>query len=234
MNVCAVIPAYNEAGHIAEVVAGCLRQGLSVLVVDDGSSDGTGNRAAEAGAEVLRNETNLGKGAGLARGMEWARRSSFDAAVLLDGDGQHDPSELPRFVKAAESTGAHIVLGTRMRRARGMPLARFLTNRFTSAVVSRLAGVRITDSQSGYRLVRTDVWPRLRLSTSHFDTESEMLVRAARLGQKIREVPISTIYGDQKSEIRPVRDSVRFFKMIARLWREGRRARRGPRDEGPS
>ncbi|MHC5056550.1 MAG: glycosyltransferase family 2 protein [Planctomycetota bacterium] len=222
------MPAYNEERHITQVVRGARELGFPTLVVDDASADATVERARVAGAEVVRHERNRGKGMALATGFAWARERGFAAAVVLDGDGQHDPAEIPLFVACTERTGADIVVGSRFLR-RGcadgvdaMPPHRKITNWFMSRVLSRMAGTRLTDTQSGFRLVRTDAWFSLGLSTGGFDTESEMLVRASRLGMLVREVPIRTIYGDEVSSISPVRDTLRW---IALLWRLRRSAR---------
>jgi len=221
-RICAIIPSYNEEAHVADVVGRSAAHGLDVLVVDDCSKDATGARASAAGAEVLRHETNRGKGAALATGFAWAGERGYEAAVTLDGDGQHDPAEIPRFLACYARTGADIIVGTRMADSAGMPFDRKLTNWFMSAVLSWLAGRRLSDTQSGYRLVRTAAWRRLGLSTSGFDTESEMLVRACRMGMRVREVPVSTIYGDETSSISPGRDFVRWTRL---LWRLGHRTR---------
>jgi glycosyltransferase involved in cell wall biosynthesis len=211
-----VIPAYNEEAAIAAVVAGCRQRGLAVYVVDDGSRDGTAARAREAGATVLVQPANQGKGQAMARGLEQAAADGFEAVVFLDADGQHDPADLPAFVAAAEA-GAELVVGCRELDAPQMPFVRRCTNRFTSWVLSRLSGRRLSDTQSGYRLVRVAAWPRLRPASGGFMAESEMLVKAARAGLRIAEVPIRTIYGDEVSHIHPVRDTLRFFGLVFRL-----------------
>ena len=225
LSVCAVIPAYNEQRHVAEVVRAVRDQGIEVLVVDDCSSDATSERAREAGAEVVRHDSNRGKGVAIATGLGWAGGNGYDAAITLDGDGQHDPAEIPMFLEAA-SQGADIVVGSRMSNDRRMPPARKVTNWSMSAILSFMAGRTLTDTQSGYRLIRVDAWRRLGVSGSRFDAESEMLVRACRCGMRVREVPIRTIYGDEESSIHPVRDTVRWFGLIWRLFitrREGTR-----------
>jgi glycosyltransferase involved in cell wall biosynthesis len=204
---------------VGEVVRGVRRQGLDVLVVDDCSRDATSERAREAGATVVRHEVNRGKGAALATGFAWAAANGYEAAITLDGDGQHAPEEVPRFVSAWRATGADLVVGTRMRSRRGMPPGRALTNWFMSGVLSSLAGRKLTDTQCGYRLVRTSVWPGLAISTVGFDCESEMLVRACRLGLPVVEVPVRTIYGDEVSSIRPFRDTLRWLRLLWRLAR---------------
>jgi glycosyltransferase involved in cell wall biosynthesis len=233
LKVCVFVPAYNEERHIAEVVHGAREFGLTTLVVDDASADATVERARVAGAEVVRHDRNHGKGIALATGFAWAREHGFAAAVTLDGDGQHDPAEIPLFIDCAESTGAHIVVGSRFLRRGGdgglrlMPPHRKVTNWFMSRVLSGMAGTRLTDTQSGFRLIRTDAWSRLGLSTGGFDTESEMLVRASRLGMLVCEVPIRTIYGDETSSISPVRDTLRWVALLWRLSRSTRGKRQG-------
>ena len=217
MKVCALIPAYNEEHHIAEVVGALVSQGYAVLVVDDCSSDHTSARAGDAGAIVVRHDVNRGKGGALATGFAWLRDHGYDGAICLDGDGQHDPLEIARFSSTAMRTGADIIVGTRMLHAHDMPPVRRVTNWFMSLVLSSLAGQRLTDTQSGYRFIKVTAWDRLGLSTSRFDAESEMLVRACRLGMIVREVPIRTIYGDETSHMRPVRDTLRWIRLVVRL-----------------
>ncbi len=227
MRACAVVPAFNEEARVAGVVLGALDRLPKVIVVDDGSSDGTAGAAEKAGAEVLRHRVNRGKGAALRTGMERAFASGFDAAVILDADGQHRTEEIPLFLRAADETGADIVLGSRMGGAEGMPLVRWLTNRFTSAVVSALAGTRIPDSQCGFRLVRESAFRAMTFRTTRYDTESEMLIEAARAGRRIVSVPVSTIYGTEKSRINPLLDTARFFMLAARQMRRRPPPRRG-------
>ena len=238
-RVCAVIPAYNEEKHVADVVRALVEGGVEVLVVDDCSGDRTSERAVEAGARVVRHEDNCGKGAALATGLGWARDNGFDAVVTLDGDGQHDPAEIPKFLDAARR-GADIAVGTRRfsarrsrlqgvrTRAREMPPVRKFINWGMTYILSFMAGQRLTDTQSGYRLIRTDAWKRLGLSSSRFDAESEMLVRACRSKMRVCEVSIRTIYGDEKSSIRPVRDTLRWLRLIWRLFRTRDRKASGP------
>jgi glycosyltransferase involved in cell wall biosynthesis len=219
VKTCAIIPAFNEERHIGEVARAVIDRGIPALVVDDCSADRTSSVARRVGATVITHESNTGKGGALATGFAWASENGYDAAIALDGDGQHDPAEIGRFLVAGEHTRADIIVGSRMSAARDMPPVRKATNWFMSMVLSWMAGQRLTDTQSGYRLIRTDAWRRLGLSTSRFDAESEMLVRACRMGMVVREVPIRTIYGDEKSHMRPVRDTLRWIRL---LWRMSR------------
>jgi len=214
-DICAIVPCYNEAAEIVRVVA-AVRKHLEVcIVIDDCSTDHTAKVAAEAGARVLRHERNMGKGMALKHGFALARAAGFSAAVTLDGDGQHDPEEIPRFLEAFERGPFDIVLGNRMNDTRAMPFVRRLTNRFSSWCISRMAGVSILDSQVGFRLIRLDTWQALDLHGRRFDLESEIIIKACRQGARLTQVPIKTLYGDvSKSKIQPFLDSWRFFRML--------------------
>ena len=219
-RVIALIPAYNEVARVGEVVAQARPRVDEVIVIDDGSSDGTAAAAEQAGARVLRHEQNRGKGGAIATALDYFGRSDAEFAILLDADGQHDPAEIAKFVETADREQADIVVGTRMGDTSKMPVVRRLTNEFTSWVTSRLAGQRIPDSQCGYRLLRRNVLEDLRLSTARFETETEMLIQAARAGHRIISIPIRTIYeSGHTSHIHPVRDTLRFFTFVRKYWR---------------
>lgn len=214
-----LIPAFNEAARVGDVITKTRAVVPQVVVVDDGSADATSEVARAAGAIVLRHEQNRGKGAAIATALDYFARSNAEFAVLLDADGQHDPAEIPQFLEEADRTGAGIVVGTRMRETRHMPLVRRLTNEFTSWITSKLARQRIPDSQCGYRLLRRDVLKDLRFSTARFETETEMLIQAGRAGHKIASVPVRTIYEEGRvSRIHPLRDTVRFFSLVGKYW----------------
>ena len=212
VNAAAVIPAYREEGRVGKVVA-ATRPYLPVIVVDDGSPDGTAAEAAAEGATVVRLEPNRGKGAALLAGFAEARRRGFDAVVTLDADGQHEPAAIPSML-AALARGADVVIGTRLGDLRGMPPQRIFSNTFTSAVISVLAGRLVRDSQTGYRALRLEAVEKLPLTRRGFDLESEMLLKAARAGAKIRHVTVPTIYGDERSKINVPADTYRFFRVV--------------------
>ena len=194
----------------------------AVLVVDDGSPDDTATQAEAAGAKVIRHATNLGKGAALKTGLEYA--VSIDAAfyLFLDGDGQHDPSEIPAFIDAINRSNAHLVVGNRMRNLESMPLIRRWTNQFMSWQIGRICKIPIPDSQCGFRLARKDVLPVLMAPSNRFEFESESIILAARQGFRLCFVPIRTIYTDQRSKIRPLRDTLRYLRLI-RKYRNANR-----------
>ena len=223
-NVAALIPCYREERHIRDVVARVRAQLATVLVVDDGSRDGTEAEAKSAGAEVIRHNVNQGKGAAIKTGLKiLSERAGFEYVLVLDGDGQHAPEEIARFLAAANETGEGMLVGNRMSDVEKMPFVRKMTNRFMSWQISKVCGQRVPDSQCGFRMVRRDLLGAMAaIPTTKFDFETEMLVVASRRGAKIGVVPISTIYGDEKSKIHPVRDTIRFFQMMARFKRESR------------
>ncbi len=230
MRAAALIPAYQAAAHLGEVL---LRlQTLPVppdtLVVDDGSRDATALVAEQHGARVLRFAGNRGKGAALAAGFE--ALGDFDAVVTLDADGQHPPEYVPAFVAAAEA-GAHLVLGSRQR-TRDMPAGRRFANAFSSAWASRLAGQHVTDSQCGFRLYRREVLERTPRGHGRYEFETAIAIRAARLGFRLAEVSIPTVYGDAPSQIRALRDVPRIVGVLLRLSFERTRAADGPRPPG--
>lgn len=218
---CAVIPAYRESGSIASVVRGLFALGLPVLVVDDGSRDGTAQAAERAGAHTIRHPRNLGKGAALTTGLAHARDAGFAWAITLDADGQHDPADVPRFIAAAARGDADLLCGNRMTDTREMPPVRRLTNRAMSRWISRAAGQPIPDSQCGFRAYRLSALEGVACSTAHFEWETEILLRLARRGARIASVPIRTIYRDERSKIRPLGDAVRFWRMWRFMRRDG-------------
>jgi glycosyltransferase involved in cell wall biosynthesis len=218
-TVAAVIPAYLEEKHIADVVRRTLEQLDHVLVIDDGSPDATADHARKAGAEVILHPQNMGKGESIKTGLRHWLEGNFNYAMILDGDGQHRPEEIERFLAAAAATQAELLIGTRMRDVREMPLLRRAVNRYMSAKISRLCGQTIPDTQCGFRMVHRSLIPDLLGGTGRFDYETEMLILASRKGCRVESVPITTVYSDEVSSINPVRDTIRFFKLIRRYER---------------
>ena len=233
MDVAVLVPAYQAAAHLGEVLLGlnALEPRPHVLVVDDGSRDATAEVARQFGADDVHSfAANRGKGHALLAGFE--RLRSFDAVVTLDADGQHPPACVPAFVAAAER-GADLVLGRREITS-DMPAARRFANRFSSSWCSAIAGQPIADSQCGYRLYRREVLERTPVQASRYEVETEMAVRAARLGFKVAHVDIPTVYGDEQSHLSPTRDVPRIVGMMLRLTFERRPEPRGgsARDAG--
>lgn len=221
VRVLALIPAYEEGPRVAGVVAATTPR-LPVLVVDDGSRDDTAARAEGAGATVLRQVPNAGKGAALRAGFASALDEGFDAVVTLDADGQHDPAEIPAFLAAFAATGAELVIGQRDFAA--MPLTRRVSNTLGGMVLSAAVGRSVPDNQSGYRLIGRALMHALLDSTeSGFEFEVEMIARCIALGRPIEWVPIRTIYAGEPSHIRPWRH----FTAFVRVTRRARQIVRG-------
>jgi glycosyltransferase involved in cell wall biosynthesis len=185
-------------------------------VVDDGSRDATAEVARQFGARVISFAGNRGKGHALIAGFE--ALPGYDAVIALDADGQHPPACVPSFVAAAEA-GADVVLGRRVFGG-DMPAMRRFANAFSSHWTTALAGQRISDSQCGYRLYRRAVLDRVPVTPGRYEVESEMAVRAARLGFRVAEVEIPTVYGEEKSGIRLTRDVPRIVGTLVRLTAE--------------
>ena len=221
MKIGVLIPAYNESERIGSLVSKILtlEKIAEIVVVDDGSSDSTYEEAKKAGATVLRHEKNQGKGAALRTGFSYVKGKDLNAVITMDGDGQHKWDEIPHFIEAFEKSNADIIVGSRMHKCKDMPLIRYLTNHFTSFVTSLIGRCKVTDSQSGFRLISIDVLKRLELSSSNFEIESEVIIKAARQGFQIKEIPISTIYwadSAKKSKIHPLFDTLKFFILVIR------------------
>ena len=210
-DIVAVIPAFQAARTLAAVVEETARH-LPVLVVDDGSTDETAAVAEAAGADVLRQVPNQGKGAALRAGFQRALEAGCTAVVTLDADGQHDPSCVPAFLEAWRSRQAPLVIG--QRDFSQMPWSRRLANNLGTWTFSWAVGRRIADNQSGYRLIARPLLPRLLESQeAGFEFEVEMITLAIRAGLAIDWVPIPTIYEDQGSHIRPLAHVTNFLRV---------------------
>jgi glycosyltransferase involved in cell wall biosynthesis len=216
-RIAAVIPAYQEEKHVDEVARRTRAQLENVLVVDDGSTDATAERARSSGVNVVIHPQNRGKGESIKTGLSyWFERGS-EYVVLLDADGQHLPEEISHFVDAARSElDAKIFVGSRMNDTRTMPLVRRMVNRYMSNKISRVCGQQIPDTQCGFRMLHRDIIPEVLRGASRFEYETEMLIIASRKGHRVASVPITTVYSDEVSSINPVRDTMRFFKLMRR------------------
>jgi glycosyltransferase involved in cell wall biosynthesis len=227
-RILALVPGYQEGPRIAAVVVRARAQ-LPVLVVDDGSTDDTAAQAAAAGARVIRQRPNQGKGAALRAGFRVALAEGWEAVVTLDADGQHDPDEIGRFVAAFAAPGAtgprpELIIGRRD--FSRMPPVRRLSNALGSAALSWSVGRPIADNQSGYRLLgRRLMAAMLDSAETGFELEVEMIAVCLRSGWTLGWVPISTIYAGAPSHVKPLahlRHFVRATRAARRLVREGR------------
>ena len=217
-RIAVVIPALDAAAHLGEVIERVRRHvpREAIIVVDDGSTDAPATVARDCGVRVVEHGENRGKGAALDTGIREAARAGFAWVVTVDADGQHAADDIPVLVEAARRERADIVVGNRLAAPEGMPTLRLWVNRVTSGIVSGLAGTRIADSQNGFRLIRTDVYLDLGVRSRRYEAESELLIRAGRAGARIASAPVRTIYGDERSAIHPVIDTLRFVRLVIR------------------
>lgn len=214
IKTCVLIPSYNEAKTVGGIIRELLDKGLSSCVIDDGSTDDTASIAKSSGAIVLRHDKNMGKGASLREGFKYVLKEGFAAALIMDGDGQHETSDIDNFFKKMEDTDADIVIGNRMSDTSSMPLVRNITNKFMSCVISKLCGRKIPDTQCGFKLIKRNVLEDINLESSNYEIESEILIKAAKKGFKIYSVPIKTVYKGEMSKINPIIDTIRFLLLL--------------------
>ncbi len=208
-DVVAVIPAHNCGSSIGAVVRGTLRHTSRVVVWNDGSDDDTAKNAEEAGANVLCGEKNRGKGYALRKGIDAAMSDRPAALILLDGDGQHDPEDIPAMRQAWDQGEGNLIIGSRLDDAEKIPPARYWANFVGSRILSWMTRIELLDSQSGFRLLGADLVHRLDLQSNGFEIETEMLLKASKLGARVSHVPVRTIYDTERSHFRPVTDTVR-------------------------
>ncbi len=221
MRTAIVIPAYEEAKTIRDIAERSLRQCPLVIVVDDGSTDGTGAALEGLPVHVLRHERNEGKAASLWDGIEVAMTEGAECVVTLDGDGQHQPEDVRRLLLAANEHPHRVIVGARLKGRAAYPTARRRANRFADFWISWAAGHPIADSQSGQRLYPAALLRQLDIrhdAGAAFTFESEALIRAARLGYTTVAIPIAAIFhsAGRPSHFRPVRDIARITAMVAK------------------
>jgi glycosyltransferase involved in cell wall biosynthesis len=217
LRVAIVIPAYQAASTLAAVAAGA-RIVAPVYVVDDGSTDGTGDVGRGMGATVLTHATNRGKGAALVTGISAALAGGADVIVTIDADGQHPPAEIPGLIAPIVAGRADLVLGARERTA-AMPLGRRVTNWISARLATRIAGQGVTDAQTGFRAFTRAVAERVRPTGDRYDYEAAFLLGACDAGFRVTCVTIPTIYSGAKSHFRSWEDTWRVARVFARYAR---------------
>lgn len=219
-KIIALIPAYNEVMHIADVV-GAARTHLPVLVIDDGSSDQTATLAESAGAMVLAQFPNQGKGVALRTGFKYILEHGYVGALTLDADGQHDPAEIPVFLERYSQKHADLIIGARD--FSQMPLVRRFSNTFGRWSFSWALGQPDQDNQSGYRLISRRLMEAMLSSPERgFEFEVDMIVVCLENGFSLDWIPIRTIYAGERSHINPIQHMINYFRMI---WQTRQRMR---------
>jgi glycosyltransferase involved in cell wall biosynthesis len=212
-RICAVIPFYNEKETITNIVNDTLDYVQFVFAVNDGSDDGFSIEAInQSEIKLINLDRNYGKGKALSIGFEAAVSAEFDFVVTLDADLQHDPKYIPNLLEGLQSSD--IVIGNRLKNLKGMPIQRRLSNKLTSFLLTVKTSQNILDSQCGYRAYKAEVLKSVRTNCSGFEAESEILIKAAKKGFKLGFVDIPTIYGREKSKMRPVQAIVGFLRVL--------------------
>lgn len=218
MKICLLLPAYNESKTIGRIIQESAEFISEIVVIDDGSSDETREIAVACSAVCLWNTTNCGKGNALRKGFTYALERGYELVFTMDSDGQHQPADIPRFLEHFDNTRPDILIGARETQdlRTPMPLHRRVNNCLISYIGSKLCGQRVPDFQSGYRLIRAEVLRQVHLETERYEMESELLIKAGRLGFRIESLPIQTRYGDEISHIKPLREIWLFTKLLLR------------------
>jgi len=211
------IPAFEAAASVAAVVRRSLAMGADVIVVDDGSGDGTGDAARACGVAVLVHEVNLGKGRALKSAFDHLFAAGYDAVVTIDADGQHPPEEIPKLL-APWREGADLVLGTRAHLYGAMGRVRRASNGTSSWLISHVAGATLPDCQTGFRLYTRNLIATIGFPEPRFEAESAVLVRAVRQGFRVVGVPVRLDKADGRatSHYRPIVDSLRIAGAVTR------------------
>lgn len=215
-----LIPVHDGGDHLLGVVSAVLAQPVDLVIVDDGSIDGAPEACAALGATVWRLPQRRGKGHAVREGIGrlLARNSPPSWIVLMDGDGQHRPDELPRFLERMGG-GADLLLGNRMGQSAQIPLSRRRANVIGSRILRLFTGHSVPDTQCGYRALRSDLAVRLDLESTGYELETEMLMKALRLGARWEAVPVSAVYEGEPSHYRPVADTYRICMATLRYAR---------------
>jgi len=215
MNYLIVIPAYNEEKYIKTLLNNLSGITKNIVIIDDGSRDNTYEIVKEMNIPVIH-QSHQGKGAALKAGFKYALEKEYEWVITMDGDGQHGWQDIPYFVEAMSKGKSDIIIGSRMDDIAGMPLVRKVTNKFMSRLLSWLIGSSISDTQCGFRAITSGVLKNVTLETSHYDTESELIMKAGRAGYNISSIPVKTIYNGSDSHINKFLDTVRFIRL---LWK---------------
>ncbi len=213
IKTCAVIPFYNEEKFIRIVIEETIKSVDKVIAVNDGSTDSSLKKIVRGeNVEVINLPRNKGKGYALKTGMIESVRQGFSITVTLDADLQHAPGLIPDFIR--ELKNSDIVIGNRLENLKGMPVQRILSNKLTSLLLSIKTGIKIADSQCGYRAYRTSIITDILTTCDGFEAESEIIIKAALKNYRISSTMVSTVYGEEESKIDPAKSILGFIKIM--------------------
>ena len=220
MKTCLLLPAYNESSTIGRIIQEASLFVGHIVVIDDGSSDNSAEVAEGHGAVVLKHTQNRGKGRALRTGFDYALQNGYKLIATMDSDMQHDPMDLPRFFDHFRRTCPDILIGGRFKGRSTMPRHRRLNNWLVSVVGSALCEQKVPDFQSGYRLIKAEVLKAVQLETERYETESELLIKAGRLGFRIESTQIQAVYGNEDSNVKLLREISLFTRLLIKSLRE--------------
>ncbi len=209
MSIIAIIPALNEEVSIGSIVLKTKDYVDKVIVIDDGSTDNTADIAKRAGAEVIKHTKNKGKGSAFKTGFEFAKQNGTKIIVTIDADGQHNPEEIPKIIAPISAREADMVIGSRYLNGNNIPYYRRIGQRILDHTTNLNSGMRVTDTQSGFRAFSVDKISAFKFNQNGFSIESEMLVDAANAGLKIKEVDIGVRYDVDCSTENPVKHGLK-------------------------
>ena len=218
MTYCILIPSYNAEKSLAAVASECLQAGVPVVVVDDGSTDGTADVVTGLAVVLLKHAHNQGKGRALQTGFKWALEQGVEAVVTVDADGQHDVSAVSRLYESARDSGIDLLIASRHTQFEKMAGLRAFWNRFGVWCMKKRTGFEIMDSQSGFRCYSAELLRSVTLNAHGYDLEMELLMKAWKNGFSIASLPVAARVADGRStsHFRPVRDTWNICKIFLR------------------
>lgn len=222
-----LIPAYNEEKYLKDVIRGCLKYKLDIIIIDDGSLDKTSQLVKNIQKKVdnlifIQHSINKGKGAALKTGFAYVIKHNYQGIITLDADGQHKTEEIKKFLDYLKRKKVDLIIGDRLSDTQNMPFVRLATNVITSKIISFLAGQKVNDVQSGFRFISSRLLKNVKLGTNNFDTEPEIILKASWKKYLIKNIPITTVYHQQfVSQVDPLTDTIKFFKLVGKslFWK---------------
>ena len=215
-----IIPAYNPGILLSELLERLIKihPPEHIVVVNDGSTDNTEDNALKLNVNLIKHNQNRGKGAALVSGFQFALKNNYEAVITIDADLQHLPEYIPKLIVHARNGGLDMVIGSRRRKLREIPLLRRLSNYTTSVITSMITKTFIEDSQSGFRFISMKVIKDVKLTEPGYQLETEIIIKAVRSGFKIGFYPIPVIYNNSSSSMDLIRDTLRFIRLTFRSF----------------
>ncbi len=216
MKILIIIPTYNAEQTIEQLLDEVEKyvSQENILVVNDGSIDSTIEKISKKNIAIIHHQKNLGKGAALQTGFDFALQKKYEAVITLDADLQHPPKYIPEFLQKYYDNNYDIIIGNRLHNTQGMPFHRKLSNTITTFLVKLKTGVNVFDSQSGYRFIHRKVLEKIHLSSSGFEAETELLLKAVKQKYTFGAVNIPTIYNGEKSNMKNFSTTINFIKIL--------------------